>query len=145
MFALLKAFSYYDFFYIPIGKSGENGKVTLAVATKSTDTSEFHALIDRMKPQLMALTRAIDFVGAKKFPEFFLGDLENKQIMVNPNLLQLLQIMVQQDIKLIDAAKVMNVNRHAANRWIKCIKDDLKVNTTARAICLLLKAGLIKE
>lgn len=145
MFALLKAYGYYDFYFIPVKASNGNGTVTLSVATKSDDLIMFRNQVEKNKSQLMALARAIDFVGTKKFPEFFLSDLENKQIVINPNPLQLLQIMVQQDVKLIDAAKVMDVSRHAANRWIKCIKDDLKVNTTARAIYLLLKAGLIKE
>lgn len=145
MFALLNAYGYTDFYYIPIGKCGRDGKVTLAVATKSPDVDEFHNLVEKVKLQLIALARAIGFTGTKKFPEFFLGDLENKQILINPNFLQLLQIMLQQDMKLVNAAKVMNVSRHTANRWIKCIKDDLRVNTTARAIYLLLKAGLIKE
>jgi predicted DNA-binding protein (UPF0251 family) len=53
--------------------------------------------------------------------------------------------MVQEDVKLFEAAKRMNVSRHTANRWMKCIRNDLQVDTTARAIYLALKAGLIDE
>jgi len=53
--------------------------------------------------------------------------------------------MVQNDLKLFDAAEKMKVSRYTANRWMRCIKDDLEVNTTARAIYLTIKAGLIDE
>lgn len=145
MFALLSSYSYYDFYFIPIGASNGEGTVMLAVATKSRDINQFHHLVESLKFRLLALTRAIDFVGTKKFPAFFLSKGESKKILIDSGPLELLRVMVQEDVKLFEAAKRMNVSRHTANRWMKCIRNDLQASTTARAIYLALKAGLIDE
>jgi len=145
MFALLKAYGYNDFYFIPVKASNDNGTVMLAVATKSHDLLMFRNLVKKMKSQLTALVKAIDFVGTKKFPAFFLSELEGNHYLINPERLELLQIMVRDDLKLIDAAKRLNVSRDIANRWIKSIKRRLQVDTTARAIYLAVKAGLIDE
>lgn len=142
LFTLLDSYGYTDFYYIPIGDSRENSKVTLAVATKSPDIKEFHTFIDRMKPQLMALTEAINFVGAKKYSDIF-GPAISAEEPIDLDAFELFEIMVRKDLKLIDAAKEMNISRHAANRKIKYIKDTLKVKTALKAFSVADKRELI--
>lgn len=145
IFALLKSYDYTEFFYIPFGHMVEKSKFTLAIATKSPDLSEFHTIIEKVKPQLIALTRSIQHVEETRYPGLMPPTDKMKKINLNPDHLELLQIMVRDDLTLVNAAERLNISRDIANRRIKSIKHNLCVNTIAKVIWRVVKAGLIKD
>jgi len=145
MFAHLESFGYHDLYIIPSRLPNSEGCLILTVATKDRNIDVFHTLISKNCSRLQSLITAIEFVGTKKFPSIFLDQNESKKIPIDPNSLKLLQIMVGDDLKLVDAAKQFNISRDIANRYIKSIRNALRADTTARAIYLATKAGLIEE
>jgi len=143
MFAHLDSFGYHDLYIIPCGIPDKEGRLVLTVATKDQNIEDFRDLISKKSSHLQSLVMAIEFVSTKKFPEILVNQKE--EFRIDSDFLQLLRIMVQEDLKLFDAAKKMNISRHTANRWIKSANTAFRVGTTARVIYLALKAGLVDE
>jgi len=145
MLAHLESFGYRDLYIIPRRDPGSESCLVLTVATKDQNIEGFHRLVSENGSRLQSLVTAIEYVGIGKFPDIFRDQNERNQIQIGSNSLELLRIMVRDDLKLIDAAKQMNVSRDIANRWIKSVKNALNADTTARAIYLATKTGLIEE
>lgn len=145
MFAYLDSFGYHDLYILPLRNPNKEACLILTVATKDRNIDEFHELISNNSQRLQSLVRAIEFVSTKKFPAIFLDQKESKEIQIDPNSIELLQVMVQHDMKLIDAAERLNISRDIANRSIKSAKLALRVNNTACLIYHLTKAGLIEK
>ena len=154
MFAHLESFGYHDLYILPFRNPNCEGCLILTVGTKDRNIDIFHRLISKNSARLQSLVTAIEYVSTKKFPNFLLDEKEDKESRVDPgplglipdlDSLKLLRVMVQEDLKLFDAAKRIKISRHTANRWIKSAKSAFRVGTTARVIYLALKAGLIEE
>jgi len=143
IFKLLKSFGYIDFYFIPLGAHNGNGRVLLSVATKQENVAQFRARVENCKETLHQLAQAIDYVGTRKFPDFFLSENESQKIIITPKPLILLNMLAQDDLTLVQSADKLSISIHTADKHISAIKKALGASTIHGAIYKALKAGLI--
>jgi len=144
IFKLLKSFGYVDFYFIPIGAHNGNGRVLLSVATKQENVAQFRARVESCKDTLLQLAQAIDYVGTRKFPNFFLSENESQKIIITPKPLILLNILAQDDLTLAQTADKLSISIHTADKHISAVKKALGASTIQGAIYKAIKAGLIE-
>ena len=143
IFKLLKSYGYIDFYFIPLGAHNGNGRVLLSVATKDKSVAQFRAHVESCKDTLHLLAQAIDYVGTRKFPNFFLCEKESQKIIITPKPLNLLNILAQNDLTLTQTADKLSISIHTADKHISAVKRALGASTIHGAIYKAIKAGLI--
>lgn len=143
IFKLLKSFGYIDFYFIPLGAHNGNGRVLLSVATRDESAVNFRTRVENCKETLHLLAEAIDYVGTRKFPSFFLCESDNKDIIITPKPLILLNILAQEDLTLRQTANKLCISIHTADKHISAVKKALGAHTIHGAIYKAIKAGLI--
>ena len=143
IFKLLKSFGYCDFYFIPLGAHNGNGRVLLSVATKDKSVIQFRAHVEVCKDTLHILAQAIDYVGTRKFPDFFLCEHECQKIVITPKPLVLLNMLAQEDLTLLQTADKLSISIHTADKHISAVKKALGASTIHGAIYKAIKVGLI--
>ena len=143
IFKLLKSFGYIDFYFIPLGAHNGNGRVLLSVATKDKSADQFRVHVESCKDTLDLLAQAIDYVGTRKFPNFFLCENESQKIIITPKPLVLLNMLAQDDLTLIQTADKLSISIHTADKHISAVKKALGTSTIHGAIYKAIKVGLI--
>ena len=143
IFKLLKSFGYSDFYFIPLGAHNGNGRVLLSVATKDKSVIQFRAHVENCKDALHLLAQAIDYVGTRKFPDFFLCEHECQKIVITPKPLVLLNMLAQEDLTLLQTADKLSISIHTADKHISAVKKALGASTIHGAIYKAIKVGLI--
>lgn len=143
IFKLLKSYGYYDFYFIPLGAHNGNGRILLSVATKNENLSNFWLHVERCREALQLLAEAIDYIGTRKFPTFFLGKAESQEIIIHPKPLMLLNTLARHDLTLDQTADKIGISIHTADKHIAAVKKALGATTTTGAIYKAIKAGLI--
>lgn len=141
---LCKCYGYYDFYNIPIKAFNGTGNAMLSVSTKKLASQGFQHQIAKHEQDLDQLTRAIDYVGTRKFPSSFLNSKELSDIMVTPKPLELLNTLAKDNITLKNAANQLGISLDTANKHIANIKHALGANTQAAAVYRAIKEGLIE-
>lgn len=143
MIRLCNYYGFNDFYGIPMISYDGEGKVSLGVSTKGLFEDDFIKLVEKNKEELRLLVKAIDYVGTRKFPEFFIGTKESPQVVISPRPLQLLTVMAQQNLQLKQAADVLCIGIDTANKHMAAVKQALGANTPASAVYRAIKEGLI--
>jgi DNA-binding CsgD family transcriptional regulator len=145
-FRICKCYGYYDFYNIPIKafNGNGNGNAMLSVTTKKMKSSHFQRQIAKHEQDLNQLAQAIDYVGTRKFPEFFLNSKESSHIKVTPKPMQLLNTLAKDNITLKTAAYELGISLDTANKHIANIKHALGANTQAAAVYRAIKEELIE-
>ena len=143
IFRLLKTFGYEDFYFIPIGAFNGNGRVMLAIASRHGHPANFHKRIEKTKAILYKLAQAIEYFGIRKFPDFFLGKDESRDIVIHPRPLKLLNSLAKDGLTLEQTADKLCISIHTANHQIAAAKKALDATTIAGAVYAALKSGLI--
>lgn len=140
---LLKSFGFYDFYFIPCCAHNGGGKVVLSISTKDMDPTEFRKRIEKAKPVLRQIAEAIDFIGTRRFPDFFLGDGESRNIVITPRPLELLTVLAQEDMSLNEAAEFLNRSIYTVNQQIAVARKAFGVDTNHGAVFQAIREGLI--
>jgi len=115
----------------------------MAIQSPDISAQEFRIRAEICMPSLLILAAAIDHVGTKRFPEFFLGPKESRAITINPKPLQLLTKLASENKKLKVVAAEMGITESTANDHMAAVKKALGAPTQASAVYLAIKEGLI--
>lgn len=143
IFKLSRSFGYTDFYLVPLGAANGGGRIMLAVATKSDDITLFRDYVESCKKILCLLAEAIDYIGTRKFPEFFLCRNESQKIVITPKPLIVLNTLAQDDLTLVQTADKLCISIHTADKHICAAKKALGASTIHGAIYKAIKVGLI--
>ena len=143
IFKLLKSYGFNDFYFIPLGAHNGNGRVFLAVAARDQNLKDFQNQVEKSKMTLHMLAEAIDYIGTRKYSEFFLGENESRDIVIHPKPLILINTLVKGDLTLAQTADKLGISVPTADKHIAAVKEALGTNTTAGAIYKAMKSGPI--
>jgi len=99
--------------------------------------------VEVCKDPLHILAQAIDYVGTRKFPDFFLCEHECQKIVITPKPLVLLNMLAQEDLTLLQTADKLSISIHTADKHISAVKKALGASTIHGAIYKAIKVGLI--
>jgi DNA-binding CsgD family transcriptional regulator len=139
----IKGFGYQEYYNIPLKAANGNGNVLIAVTAKNLSPEQIHQLASRSKVELQIIARAIDHIGTRRFPKWFLGASESQEILISPRPLQLLTTMAKGNMTLNEAAAHLNMAISTANQHIAAIRNALDANSTVAALYRAIKADLI--
>ena len=134
---------YHDFYGIPLPARNCNGNILMAITSLDMPSPEFKRNINKNRQSLHTLAGAVDHVGIKKFPQFFLAENESDVITLNPKPLELLTKMAAENKKLKECAAEMGISESTANDHMAAAKKALGARTSAAAVYLAIKSGLI--
>ena len=140
---LSKSFGYYDFYIIPCCALNGGGKVVLTISSKDMDPNELRRRIDRSKSVFLQIGEAIDFIGTRQFPDFFLGDADCTDIVITPRPLELLTVLAQEDMSLNEAAEFLNRSIYTVNQQIAIARKAFGADTNHGAVYQAIREGLI--
>lgn len=142
--ALVRGHGFYDYYATPLKSTNGNGNVLLATTAKNMSCVRFKELAEINKEAFAILGRAIDYVGIKKFPNFFLDESESKQILITPRPLLLLNTMAKGNLTLNDAAQKLGMSLSTANKHIAAARAAFGANTNASAVYRAMQEGFIE-
>ncbi|TQV68001.1 hypothetical protein FKG94_24515 [Exilibacterium tricleocarpae] len=137
------SFGYNDSYLIPMHAHNGGGPVLFSITSKDMKIEEFQRRTNLCKPVLHLLGEAVDYIGTTKFPRFFLGHADQRDIVITPRPLLLLSALAREDLTLKEAADKLGISIDTANKHIAAAKRALGVNTQAAAIYGAIKEGLI--
>ena len=143
IFKLNWSFGYNDSYLIPMLAHSDSGPVLFSITSKDMKGEEFQRRTNLCKPILHLLGEAVDYIGTTKFPRFFLGHADQRDIVITPRPLLLLSALARDDLTLKEAAEKLGISVDTANKHIAAAKRALGVNTQAAAIYGAIKEGLI--
>lgn len=134
---------YSDYYGLPIPAANGNGNVLMSITSTGMRPEAFRERVAQVKNSLRVITEAIDYVGTKRFPQFFLSQNEDNSILVNPKPLRLLLEIASGNLSLKDAARKLCISESTANQHIAAAKKALGATTTASAVYKAIQCGLI--
>lgn len=134
---------YNEYFGLPIPAANGNGHILMALSSKDMPPAEFRARIGRVRNSIRMIADAIDYVGTKRFPSYFLGEKESDEILIHPKPLRLLVAIASENLSLKDAARMLCISDSTANQHIAAAKKALGAVTTASAVYKAVQCGLI--
>jgi len=138
--ALIERFEYADFYGIPVPHATTDNAL-FAVGAKQVDKIEVQRLVNAARGALSLLGRAIDHIGANRFPRYFLRSKDRSPL--NPRPLLLLTLIATENMTIAEAAHKMGISLHTANKQMAAAKQALGATTQASAVYLAMKEGLI--
>jgi predicted DNA-binding protein (UPF0251 family) len=141
--SMVRSYGFHDYYAVPLKSTNGNGHVLLAITAKNMPSSRFHELVAINKAAFDILGRSIDYVGVKKFTQFFLDDSESREILITPRPLLLLNTMAKDNLTLNDAAKKLGMSRSTANKHIAAAREAFGAKTNASAVYRALQEGFI--
>ncbi len=137
------SFGYHDSYLIPMHSHNATGPVLFSITSKDMDPADFQRRTNLCKPVLHLLGEAVDYIGTTKFPRFFLGQTDRRDIVITPRPLLLLSVLAREDLTLKEASDKLGISIDTANKHVAAAKKALGVNTQAAAIYSAIKEGLI--
>ncbi|RMB08777.1 helix-turn-helix transcriptional regulator [Eilatimonas milleporae] len=143
VFELFKQFGYNDFYIMPGKASNGHGNIVLSVTHRDMERPEFRKKVEQAKHGLHSLLAAIDYVGTKKFPNFFLSEEESPDIIISPRPLEILTLMAQEDMSLQETADHLGRSVHTLNQQVAAARRAFGVDTTIGAVYQAIREGLI--
>ena len=143
IYEMISALGFYDFYNTPIQAHNGNGNVMLAVTSKGEAPEKFFFKVEKLKPRLVALSEAIDYIGTRKFPEIFLSSEEKRETVITPRQLKILTVLAKDDLTLAEAAEQLSISIHTANQHVAAARQAFDARTTSGAIYRAIKEGLI--
>lgn len=141
--AMVRGHGFFEYYAVPIKSTNGNGNVLLAVTAKHMGVAQFRCLVEKNIPAFHILAKSIDYIGVKKFPEFFLDASENRTILITPKPLLLLSTMAKENLSLYDAAKKLGIGRSTANKHIAAAREAFNAKTNVSAVYRALQEGFI--
>lgn len=141
--SLIEQFDYADFYGIPIPHPDADNAL-FAVSAKNVDRIELQRLVNTGNAALTLLARAIDRIGATRFPGHFFRCKERCGPL-NPRPLLLLTLIATENMTIAEAANKMGISLHTANKQMAAAKQALGASTQASAVYLAMKEGLIER
>ena len=143
VYRLCNYFNLKDVYDIPLNSVDGEGRVVLAVSIKGVSKAVFSQHVEQKKKELYLLAKAVDYIGVRKFPDYFIGATEEPAVVVSPRPLQLLQVMAKENLLLKDAASRLCIGLDTANKHMAAVKRALGASTPASAVYRAIKEGLI--
>ena len=140
---LLKSYGYFDFYIIPCRAHNGSGQVVLSITARNANPDIFRRLIASKKTILYQIAEAIDFIGTRYFPEFFLANGECRDIVITPRPLELLTVLAQEDMSLNEAAEFLNRSIYTVNQQIAVARKAFGADTNHGAVYQAVREGLI--
>lgn len=140
---LCRCYGFNDFYNIPFDSCNGKHRVAMGVSAKNIPKCEFQRMVYKSRNELTLLAQSIDYVVLKKFPNFFVTE-ESTQVTLSPRPLQLLQVMVQKNLLLKQAAYELHIGIDTANKHMATIKSTLGAATQASAVYRAIEEGLIE-
>jgi hypothetical protein len=135
---------YPDCYHVAVRTSNGNGNGVLSVMTRNAAVPELHGRVARYAAHIQKLAKVIDYVGALKFPQNFIGADEPQEIVVSPKPLMLLQMLAKSDLSLADAADRLCISISTANKHVAVLKQAFDASTLWGVIYKATRAGLVK-
>lgn len=143
LFDMLRSHGFHDYFLMPANAVNGQGKVLFSVTTHDLDPIEFRALVEAQKPMLILLGRAIDRVATRKFSDALYRAVPKTKPDIQPQLLELLEVLAREDLTLTQAAHWLGRSVPTVNQQIAAIRRAFNVNTTIGALFEANRLGLI--
>ncbi len=140
---LLHSYGYDDLISIAEEATNKQGKILLTLTPEGADLQEFYAHVEEHKLRLRMLVRVIDYIGTSKFADYWLPEMDPKEIHLTPKPLELIRLMVQEDIFIDEAAEKLGKSRHVCNKQLRELKEKLEVKTLHGLSSKLTQMGLI--
>jgi DNA-binding NarL/FixJ family response regulator len=144
LYRLMQSFGMNEYYNIPFQSCIGDAKALFSVTAKGVAPADFQRLVERHRPALHALGRAVDQVGSQKFGSHFQRVEHHANMIIHAKPLQLLNVLANRNMTLNDAAETLHISISTANQHIAAAKKALGANTTASAIIQAIKLGLIK-
>jgi len=145
---MVASFRLYDYWNQAFDSRCGEGRAIFSVGTKDAPPKEFAELVQKNEHVLKSIARAIDHVGGGSFDLHSTFDKDDDAHTRLPKIhskpLELLSVLANENLTLNDAATRLNITISAANQRMAAVKQALGANTTAAAIILAAKLGLIK-
>lgn len=132
-----------EYFGLPISAANGNGNILVALTSQGMPADEFRLRVAHVRNSIRMIADAIDYVGTKRFPSFFLGPKESDEVIVHPKPLRLLLAIASENLSLKDAARMLCISESTANQHIAAAKKALGATTTASAVYKAIQCGLI--
>jgi DNA-binding CsgD family transcriptional regulator len=144
IYRLMQSVGMNEYYNIPFRAHAGNGKALFSVTTQGAAPLEVQRRVDRHRPALDILARAVDQIGSQRFDTHFHRPKTRRQAIINAKPLALLDMLANHNITLNEAAERLHISISTANQQIAAAKRALGANTTAAAIIQALKLGLIR-
>jgi len=138
---LYKCNGYYDCYLIPLC-SGST-RYLLSITAHTMDMESFYKNITAHEQELTLLANLILHLGLLKFKEYFQYAEQPKEINIHSRPVKLLSSLAKNDLSLEHSAGELCISLHTANHHIATIKKSLGAKTTAGAVYMAIKRGLI--
>ena len=140
-FEAFRQAGYADIYLMPGKASATGDKVFLAVMSQHRPLEEFHKSVQDAQDGLHDLSQAIDEVGHRKFPDFFITKENIPDIRIIPRPLAVLALMAHEDMSLQETADHFGRSVHTLNQQIAAVRKAFGTDTTYGAIY----TGMIKS
>ena len=143
---------YSDLYYFSLPapvERDEGRRLLFTVGAKNLSDEPFRARVADNCSVLHLLAEALDYVGTKKFPNYFQArGTETTNIRtfgLTPKPLRLLRMIATKNVTLREAAERLHISLDTANKHIAAAKKALGAKTTAAAVFIGLVEGFITE
>lgn len=140
---LNRSFGRFDNYIVPFEAHDGSGHVLFTITGKNIDPSDFKHKINRHRSAIKLLGEAVDYIGIRKFPDFFLDDNKHSEIVIHPRPLMLLNTLAKNNLSLTQAADKMCISIDTVNKHVAAAKKALGARTIATAVYRAIKEGLI--
>jgi len=138
---LYKCNGYYDCYLIPLCSG--SARYLFSVTAQTMDMESFYENITAHEQELSLLANLILHLGILKFKEHFQEAEQPKEINIHSRPVKLLSSLAKNDLSLEHSASELCISLHTANHHIAAIKKSLGAKTTAGAVYMAIKRGLI--
>lgn len=143
LYDVMKSFGVYEYYNIPFRSYCGRGRALFSVGTSIADPGAARALMERYRPELAVLARALDQVGSIKFSSHFHNAKSNKEKIIQSAPLRLLNVLANENCTLNEAAERVHISISTANQHVAAAKKALGANTIASAVVQAIRLGLI--
>lgn len=147
IYALNKAYDYYDFYNMPFRASCGEGNAMFSITDKGASPLEFRRKVKGCESTFQLLGEAVDQVATRKFPEL-MGGMRNVRkklnVVINPKPLLVLETLANNDLKIGQVADKLFISVVTANKHLETARKAFDVNTNHAAIRKAVSLGLIE-
>lgn len=137
-----KCYNFYDSYTIPFDTL-DNNRAAFSVMAQGVERIKFQDNIRAHTDELHSVAQITDYIAISRFPNFFGQPETAPKPRIPPKPLMLLNILAKNNLTLSEAAKLMAISIHTANKHAATFKKLTGANTLAAAVYIAMLEGLI--
>ena len=141
---MLDSYGLFNAYYVSIKAFNGDGCIILVVTARDVKSKVFERKTEEKKVQLHAPAKAIDFVGIRKFPGYYLAKPERRELVLEPEIYKLLRLLLKKDCTYKEAADELGLKIATVNYLMKAFREAYDANTTLSAVYRMMERdGLV--